>query len=65
MKFSFSFELKDGYTPINPLVDTYEEKEISIVVEARNYATASRMIKALLAGSTNIAESYGGVCIDE
>lgn len=65
MKIQFSVELKEGFKPINPLVDDYEENEIDIVIEARNMATANRMIKALLKDAPNVAEIYGGVCLED
>lgn len=62
MKVEFNLELKEGY---NPVLEDYEEKEISIVVEAKNYATASRMVRALLKDAPNVATNYGGICIED
>ena len=65
MKIQFYITLKEGYKPINPLMGDYEENEISIVVEARNMATANRMVKALFKDAPNVAEIDGGICIED
>ena len=62
MKVMFNIELKEGF---RQTMETYEENEISIVVEAKNYATASRMVRALLKDAPNVATNYGGVCIED
>ena len=62
MKFQFNIELKEGYKPV---MENNEEKEIEIIVEAKNYATASRIIRALLKDAPNVAENYGGVCLED
>lgn len=47
MKFAYYIDLKEGYKVASPLF-TEEEKEITFTIEARNRATADRMVKALL-----------------
>ena len=60
MKVKFFAELKQGY---RKTMDTEETKEIEIVIEAKNMATASRMFKAI-ANVDNIIE-YDCVCIED
>lgn len=56
MLFQYSIELKDGY---RPTMETDEEKDVSIIIETKNRATADRMIKALLKDATNINSCIG------
>ena len=59
LKFKYYVELKEGYRPV---METGEETEISFVIEAKNRATADRMVKVLLKEAANVKE-YGGFCI--
>lgn len=59
LKFKYYVELKEGYRPV---MELEEETEISFVIEAKNRATADRMVKALLKEAANVKE-YGGFCI--
>lgn len=61
LRFDYWIELKDGYRP--PL-QTEKETEVHIQLEAKNFATAQRMMAKLLEGATNVKE-YSGVCIGE
>lgn len=61
LKFRYWVELEKGYTPT---METEEEKELCFIIEAKNRATADRMVKSLLSESTNIV-SYSGICIEE
>ena len=61
MKFSYVIELKEGFKPATPLLNE-KGTEIEIILEARNRATADRMIKALFTPG-NVKE-VSGICID-
>ena len=60
MKFQYWIELKDGYTPT---METEKENELSIIIEAKNRATAERMIRKLFKDAPNIND-YNGIAID-
>ena len=60
MKVKFFAELKHGY---KKTMDIEETKELSLIIEAKNIATASRMFKALV-NMDNI-EEYSYICIEE
>ena len=62
MKFEYIAEVKKGYKIASPLYDE-EETEIRFTIEARNRATADRMIKALLM-TENVIEC-SGICIED
>lgn len=57
LRFKYHIELKEGY---KQTMEPETETEISFVIEAKNRATADRMVKALLKDATNIK---GGNCI--
>ena len=61
LKFEYWITLKDGHG-YKPTMDDTEHNDICITIDAKNRATADRMIKALTAGNDNIIE-YDGVCI--
>ena len=61
-KFEYVAELNVGFKEATPLIDE-PEYEVRFVIEARNRATADRMVKALTEGCTNILE-MSGICID-
>lgn len=63
MKFEYFAELKEGYKPVMPVVETEEKTEMSFIIEAKNRATADRMVKALLKEAANV-ERYSGICIE-
>lgn len=44
LKFEYYVELKEGYKPV---MQTEEETDVKFVIEAKNRATADRMVKAL------------------
>lgn len=46
-KFEYRIDLKEGYRPV---MQKEEETEVRFVIEAKNRATADRMVKALLKG---------------
>lgn len=58
-RFEYWVDLKEGYRPV---MQEEEETEVRFVVEAKNRATADRMVMALLKGAANVKE-YGGYCI--
>lgn len=60
MKFSYLVEVKEGY---KQTMQTEDETEVRFVIEAKNRATADRMVKAMLKDAPNIKE-YDGVCIE-
>ena len=60
MKVKFFAELKQGY---RKTMETEETKEIEIVIEAKNMATATRMFNAI-ANVDNIIE-YDCLCIED
>lgn len=53
MKIEYIVELKEGYRPV---MQEEEENIIKFEVEAKNFATAQRMVKAMLKGAENIAD---------
>ena len=61
LKFDYWIELKDGYRP--PL-QTENETEIHIQLEAENRVTAQRIIAKLLEGAPNVKD-YSGICVGE
>ena len=62
LKFEYVAWLNEGFKEAIPLADD-PECEVRFVIEARNRATADRMVKALTKGCTNILDICG-VCID-
>lgn len=62
MKFAYIADLDVGYKEATPLSDEMI-CEVEFTVEARNRATADRMVKALTAGCTNILD-LSGICIE-
>lgn len=56
-RFRYCVTLKEGYRPVGK---TENEKEVVLTIEAKNRATADRMIKALL---TDRIMDYSGICI--
>lgn len=62
MKVQFTITVKEGFRRV---MSDYIENEIDIVIEAANYATASRMVKALFKDAANVVEIDGGVCLVE
>lgn len=60
-KFNYWIKLKDGYRP--PL-QTENETEIHIQLEAENSATAQKMMAKLLEGAPNVKD-YSGICVGE
>lgn len=60
MKVKFFAELKQGYKKTTAIEET---KELSLIIEAKNIVTASRMFKALV-NMDNI-EDYSYICIEE
>lgn len=61
LKFEYWIELKEGYRPV---METEEETDLNIQLEAPNFATAQRMMAKLLEGAPNVKQ-YSGVCIGE
>ena len=60
LHFEVYVTLKEGYSPV-PYMET--ETDLSFIIEARNRATADRMVKAMLSGCNNV-ESWDSICID-
>lgn len=60
LKFEYFVELKEGYKPV---MQMEEETDVKFVIEAKNRATADRMVKALLKNAENV-KSWDGVCIE-
>lgn len=60
MKFEYIVDLKKGYRQV---METKEETEIRFVIEAKNRATADRMITTMLKDAPNIKEC-SGICIE-
>ena len=60
LKFKYYVELKEGYKPV---MQTEEETDVKFVIEAKNRATADRMVKALLKNAENV-KRWDGVCIE-
>jgi len=61
LQFKYWFILKEGFIPT---MELEEEKEISIIVEAKNRVTADRMVKAMLKGNNNILECIATTCLN-
>lgn len=60
LKFEYYVELKEGYKPV---MQTEEETDVKFVIEAKNRATADRMVKALLKNAENV-KRWDGICIE-
>lgn len=60
LRFEVYVTLKEGFQPI-PYMET--ETDFSFIIEARNRATADRMVKAMLSGCNNV-EFWDSICID-
>ena len=60
LKFKYYVELKEGYKPV---MQTEEETDMKFVIEAKNRATADRMVKALLKNAENV-KRWDGICIE-
>ena len=60
LKFKYYVELKEGYKPV---MQTEEETDVKFVIEAKNRATADRMVKALLKNAENV-KRWDGICIE-
>lgn len=61
MKFGYWVELKEGFKQTSQLE---EETDVNFVIEAKNRATADRMVRAMLKDAPNVVE-YSGICIDD
>lgn len=60
LKFEYHILLKKGFCKV---METEETDTVSIVVEAKNRATADRAVRALLKDAPNVKE-YSGFCIE-
>ena len=56
MKFLYYIELKEGYKPV---METEKKTELSLVIEAKNRATADRMIYKMLENAPNVKQVDG------
>ena len=61
LKFEYHILLKKGFRKV---LEIEETDTVSIVIEAKNRATADRAIKAMLEDAPNVKE-YDGVCIED
>lgn len=59
-KFEYVIDLKHGYRPV---METEEVTEVRFVVEASCFASANRMVKALLKDAPNVTGIISA-CID-
>lgn len=60
MKFEYVVDLKEGY---KKTLETEMTDEVRFVIEAKNFATANRAVKALLKEAPNV-KRLCGVCIE-
>ena len=61
MKFEYNVELKDGY---KPTMQKEPETEIQFIIDAKNRATADRMVKAMLCKAENVI-CWSGIAIGD
>ena len=57
--FRYHVELEKGYLPV---MGDKEEKDLFFDIQAKNRATADRMVRAMLIGNTNVSD-LSGICI--
>ena len=60
LHFEVYVTLKEGFQPV-PYMET--ETDLTFIIEARNRATADRMVKAMLSNCNNV-ECWDSICID-
>lgn len=57
--FRYHVELEKGYFPV---MGDNEEKDLFFDIQAKNRATADRMVRAMLIGNINVSD-LSGICI--